>query len=293
MPMNLLKRTGLGLLLVLTAAAWLWWEMHTSDRNQTTGHAERGETSQPSANNAREATTTGQLREAPGPMSSKHGPDMAPPSESIVVTVNEIQTNPNAILLALSREEAVWLDRHGYPTEEELARVSFLSLQELEQRHDNGDHKATVLLAHKYIEEGDLNMAFAAFGDAAQKGSIYAREQAAIVNRDRNTDPALAHAFVGFALDMELARIFGDHRVDALIRRELPAGAVDVYVREGVLASLPAQLQLIAEDARMRGVPMPAPEPRPNADLWNQIDAGSVTEVTVYARPPGNLPDGP
>ncbi len=291
MPLNLRKRTGLGLLLVLTAVAWLWWEMHTSGRVQTTTRAERNEPTQPSAANTKGATNTAQ-RETPGPMSPGAGPAMAPPPTSVVVAVNEIQANPNAILMALSPEEAAWLDRHGYPTEEELARVPFLSLQELERRHDNGDRKASVLLAHKFLEEGDRDMAFAAFGGAAQKGSIYAREQAAIANRGRNPDPALAHEYVGFMLDMELARIFGDHRVDALIRRELPAGAVDAYVRASVLASLPAQLQLIAEDAKMRGVPMPVPEPRPNADLWDQIDAGSVTEVTVYARP-SRPPGGP
>ena len=58
-------------------------------------------------------------------------------------------------------------------------------------------------------------------------------------------------------------------------------GALRMQMERSALARLPIQLQLIAEDARLRGVPQPAPERRPNAELWNQIDEGTLTQAPV------------
>lgn len=210
----------------------------------------------------------------------------------MTVSLADFLASERPELSALSPEEAAWLRKHGYPTVNDLQQASSLSERDLWQRAKSGDLVADALLGQKYLGEGDARMAAASFSAAAQHGSLYAREQAAIVNRGRNPDPALAHEYVGFALEMEIARIFGDHRVDAIIRRELPVGAIDANVRAGVLHNLSSQLQLIAEDAKLRGVPPQVPDPRPNADIWAQIDAGTVTEVTVYPRP-DMAPGGP
>lgn len=297
MSLSTYQRTGLVLMLALLAAALWWWTRSDERVRAGASHLGMGEAAAPSALPADEGSSA-LPRQAPGPAAAR--PDLtsatglAPPPTPVVVAANEVQANPNAHLLALSPEEAAWLDRHGYPTEEELAQVPFLDLRDLERRHDAKDLNATVLLAHKLLDEGELDDAWTVFNIAAQRGSLYAREQSAIVGAivDRTRSPKLAHEYTLVALDMEIARIFGDHRVDALIRRELPPGAITPVVQSGVLAALPVQLQLIAEDAKLRGVPPPSPDPRPNGVLWEQIDAGTVSEATVYPRS-SRRPGGP
>lgn len=240
------------------------------------------------------------------PSSASHGTDStaAPAVESRPPTnhppaqpgaaINAIQPNTlsladfksleNPELEALSPEEAAWLRRHGFPTAEEVARVATMDRDALWGRGNSGDLVAMALLGHKFLSEGDMGMAAAAFGQAATQGSVYAREQSAITEKMRDGEYGNYVGWEGFAIDMEVARVYGDHRVDMLIQRYMPPGAYNDMIRASVLASLPFALQGLAEDARLRGVPPVTPEPRPNADIWQAIDSGTAAEVAVYPR---------
>ncbi|MDP1696343.1 MAG: hypothetical protein Q8L45_00925 [Xanthomonadaceae bacterium] len=193
-------------------------------------------------------------------------------------------------LVALSPEEASWLYKHGYPTQAELDALATTSYAELEQRTRSGDQRAITLLGLKHEMDGNLERAEGIQAIAAQKGSLFAREKMAELSlrateSNPTEDPTL------FYLYMQIAKVFGDHRADAIISNTLPRNmnsALREQMERSALASLPIQLQLIAEDARLRGVPQPAPERRPNAELWNQIDESTLTQAPVYSpAPPG------
>lgn len=293
--MSLISRKRLWLLvpMMLLVFAFVWWLRLNNGISQPFATKDSARVEAPVA---RVLPLAKALVSAELPPSQHNGSDKNHPAKSsappMIISAADFLASEHPELSALSPQEATWLRRHGYPTVSDLQQVPGLSVRDLWQRANAGNLVADALLGHKYLGDGDAGMAAAAFSAAALHGSLYAREQSAIVDRNRNPDPALAQEYVGFALEMELARILGDHRVDTIIRRELPAGAIDDNVRAGVLHNLPAQLQLIAEDAKLRGAPPQVPDPRPNADIWAQIDAGTATEVTIYPRQ-DMKPDGP
>lgn len=215
---------------------------------------------------------------------------LAPPAgaEGVLpptVSLDQFKALEHPELQALSPEEAAWMRRHGFPTEDEIARAPGMDRRKLWERGDRGDPVAWALLANAALAEGDLPGAWANFGIAATQGSVYAREQLAIVEKMRESaGESQPTGWEGFAIAMEVARIYGDHRVDLLIQRYMPPGAYNDMVRSSVVASLPFALQSLAEDAKLRGVQPVQPEPRPNADIWQAIDNGTATEVTVYPR---------
>lgn len=195
--------------------------------------------------------------------------------------VSDIVANPESGLLALSAEEADWLRRHGYPTEEELAMVPFLSMETLRARHEQGDVIATVLMGHKYRQEGELGKAAAAFYAAASRGSLYARMQSGLANHERNPE----YGYMPLVMEAKLAQILGDHRIGAELRRVLPAKALSSFEERDALSNALTQLQMMAQNRRMAGEPNLSIDMRPNLDVWQRVDAGTVADVLVYPRP--------
>src|SRR5690606_9993621 len=89
-------------------------------------------------------------------------------------------------LLALSSEEAAWLDRNGYPTQEEMDALPTYDVNALENGlRERKELKAAALLGHRLMLDGDMDGAWAAFAAGANLGSLYARQQMAIVGAHR------------------------------------------------------------------------------------------------------------
>lgn len=272
---------------------WLWQGQHRVARSDATSdatslpHATPMPSASPQdreASNARSAVASASGNQA----AAVQAPTPAPAQ---IVSADDIKAMDPS-LVALSPEEAAWLYKHGYPTQAELDALPTTSIDELWQRVRAGEQRAMTLLGLKYEQEGDLSQAASIQALAAQKGSLFAQEKMAELSLSEHNpteDPTL------FYLYMQIAKIFGDHRADAIIVSTLPSNmnaSVRRQMELSALASLPVQLQLIAEDARLRGVPQPTPDPRPNADLWSQLDNGTLTQAPVYPVTP-NPPGGP
>ena len=111
----------------------------------------------------------------------EHAPSLPPPDFT--------KRNPTA-LDAVTPEEAVWLDQHGYPTGEELATLSTTSELELAQRAAEGDVTALGLLGLKQLQrEETLGAGYDNLSEAALQGSIWAiialaRHQSAYGNQN-------------------------------------------------------------------------------------------------------------
>lgn len=200
------------------------------------------------------------------------------PVEQTVATVTEVlESDPS--LVALSVEEANWLRDHGYPTRAELAALPSYDVNELlEKSREHRDAKATTLLGLRRLQDGDARGACSSLDFAARLGSIYAHEQLAFAELQLHTgytpgsEVRIPPAFqVIFVSRMETARILGDHRVDRYINQV--AGDLDrsIYA-DHILKQTTEFMRQIGEDAAIKGIRAPGPNPRPNQELWEQIE---------------------
>ena len=197
----------------------------------------------------------------------------------------------HANLLALSEEEAAWLDRHGYPTQAELDALLTYDVDDLSSATRNRkDPKSAALLGHRLMIDGDLDGAWAAFEVGAGLGSLYAMQQVAIVSAQRATGlptENLAQADQGnlgvMVARLEVARMLGDHRAQVLIDRYAKNFHWDVYGKQ-VLAQTAIFMDQYGEYARARGERVRGPDPRPNADAWANLEKDPNGLVTVYTR---------
>lgn len=209
------------------------------------------------------------------------------------VGTEELFATPGSALLALSVEEAAWLDRHGYPTLAELAALQSYDPDLLEDAARNrGDMKSAALLGHRLAEGGDIGGAIAAFSNGANLGSLYARQQHALHSALRATQlpiDQLANSdqgTLGILLSrLEVARLLGDHRAGALIEQYGANFNWDQYGK-GVLAQVATFMDQYGAHARARGRRPVGPDPRPNAELWDELQGQSGSLVTVYTRNP-------
>jgi hypothetical protein len=72
-------------------------------------------------------------------------------------------------------QEAVWLDQHGYPTQEELDALNDTSALELAERAAQGDLAAMALLGKKQLADSEtLAVGYENLSEAALQGSIWA-----------------------------------------------------------------------------------------------------------------------
>ncbi len=173
-------------------------------------------------------------------------------------------------LLALSEEEAAWLDKHYYPTQEDLDSLSGIDVDALS---GTKDPKLAVLQGLALIEHGQLSAAASVLDKATALGSIYAYEEAAIAEYNLMNERLGGSSLDGQNILMarlEVARILGDHTVQYLIDTHLPgydvrrnAYAVQQYVTEF--------MRQLGENARHLGVQSPGTDPRPNAELWSDL----------------------
>ncbi|MCE4365024.1 hypothetical protein [Xanthomonas hortorum] len=196
-------------------------------------------------------------------------------------------------LIALSALEAEWLEKHHFPTQSEIDNILNIPLTALTKEKDFFNPKIQTLYGLRLLKEGRTEDAVAVLQKAADRGSIYAREQLAIAQSQllakRMGDSAsisgdnLAIVVAG----VETAKILGDHRAysaiashpAAKINRQEYGNAIQLQVTEF--------LRQAGASAQLTGVRPPGPDPRPNAEQWGKIDAGQQSPdipITVYDR---------
>lgn len=215
------------------------------------------------------------------------GGGSADTSASLRMSAQEVMDAANPELLALSADEAAWLDKHAYPTPEELQLIDTYDTQALEDAlRNHRDAKAGVLLGHQMVARGDLDNAASAFRVAARTGSLHALQQHAIVELERvRARGGDASGMTGaFVARMEMSRMLGDHNADFLIQRYAP----DFDRRRhaaGILAQITEFMRQRGSDAQVRGIPSVGPDPRPNGQEWRRLEVSTeLDEFQVYDR---------
>lgn len=214
----------------------------------------------------------------------------------ITATEGDVLSSAHPTLLALSRDEARWLQRHGYPTASEMERLRSFDVEQLETALRNRkDVRAGALLGHRLLLDGDVAGASSAFSAAAAFGSLYARQQMALVNTmdltglpmDRLGEADQASLGVMVA-QLEMARLLGDHRAKAYIDRYASTFDWKLYGRN-VMNQTAEFMRQYGEFARAVGRRPAGPDPRPNAELWSSLGSDPNAAVTVYDREPGGF----
>lgn len=203
------------------------------------------------------------------------------------VPVSGVQTTELSVLGALSKEEAWWLVEHGFPTAQELDAVPHLDVETLSRAMHDGNGKAAALLGHVRAQQGDFSGASAAFARGAQLGSIYAMEQHAVhellewsdVRNGRIVASPAGHKAL-FVAKLEVAKMLGDHRADYYIQKYARDVDMSRY-GDDILAQAVEYMRQYGMSEAPR-----APDPRPNADLWEQVEnADPSTMVSIHGRP--------
>lgn len=202
-------------------------------------------------------------------------------------TASAVLGSDLAVIGALSKEEAHWLERNGFPTAEELDALPSLDEKKLFLAMHQGNGKAAALLGHKRAAHDDLIGASSAFARGAQLGSLYAREQHALVElmrvsevRDGQIVAFPSEHDVVLAARMEVARMLGDHRAEQYIEK-FAANVDRTRYSDDILG-------LTREFMRQYGATESprAPDPRPNADLWKELESAPPSSmVSLYQRP--------
>lgn len=207
------------------------------------------------------------------------------------VPASEVLSAKYPSLLALSEEEVAWLDRHGYPTQAEMDALHTYDVEELSSATRNKkSQKAAALLGHRKMMDGDVPGAWAAFAAGASLGSLHAMQQMAIVSTHRSTGlpiDDLAQADQGnlgvLVSRLEVARMLGDHRAQALIDRYATNFDWNHYGKH-VLTQTAIFMDQHGEFARARGERVQGPDPRPNAEAWAKLQEDPSALVKLYTR---------
>lgn len=214
-------------------------------------------------------------------------------AETTTVAAMDVLVAQHSSLLALSAEEAAWLDRHGYPTAEELEALSTYDIRELENAMRNRrDRKAASLVGHRRMLDGDIHGAASAFAAGADLGSLYARQQLAISTAQSVTGLPLDKLWQAdqgnlqvMVAQLEMAKMLGDHRAQSYIDRFTTNFDWQRYGKH-VLTQTAEFMRQYGEGARARGERAMGPDPRPNADAWARLQSDPDGLVTVYRRKP-------
>ena len=189
--------------------------------------------------------------------------------------------------IAVSREELGWMQKHHYPSDEELATLATVDPTASDAAMD--PHQAT-LLGLALLHRGDAAKGIAVLRRAAARGALYAYGEAAIAEyqqrlaqagkSDDGEDVLRAH--------LEVAQILGDYKAEDLASQRLPdyrrrdparAIAMQRYTSEFLLR--------LGSQAQALGVSPPGPDPRPGLAQWQDLrrlgEAGQSATVDVYS----------
>jgi hypothetical protein len=191
-------------------------------------------------------------------------------------------------MVALSADERAWLESHHFLTKEEIEAAKAIPDEAL--KTSRTDARSQTLWGLRLLDRGETTSAASVLENAASHGSIYAYEEAAVAqlkqqiqNNNGDVDQSTQNAF---RARMEVAKIMGDHRADALFSEYFPnydsqanAQAVQIQTTEF--------LRQLGANTQAQGTASAGPDPRPNADLWAnlqklQATGGSADVISVY-----------
>ncbi|HVJ38484.1 MAG TPA: hypothetical protein VM687_11880 [Stenotrophomonas sp.] len=161
------------------------------------------------------------------------------------------------------------MQRHYFPGDAALESLAGLDTGPLRGTHDP---MLATLHGLKFMQEKDWGVANAVLHRAATMGSIYAYEEAAVAEYHLGLErfgPSIDNDDI-LRARLEVARTLGDYKVDYLIDKYLPdypmqERAYYVQLHQTVF------LGKLGEDAQLRGLPSPGPDPRPNAQVWKDL----------------------
>ncbi len=125
---------------------------------------------------------------------------------------------PSASFLAETPEEAVWLQRYGFPTVEEFRRFNTMSADELKLIADQGNRVAKVFYGKRIAESGDKLMGSGIMSEALDQGSLYALYQKAEVY----LSPGKGQDIYLSAAMLRLAHMLGDTKAPAYLYERHP-----------------------------------------------------------------------
>lgn len=187
-------------------------------------------------------------------------------------------------LIALSADELEWMVRHHYPTREELNAIDGVKI---EATLGTPDPRQETLRGLALIKRGNIIGGVSVLTSAGAQGSIYAYEEAALAEHALNEERLgkSVDTDTGLRARMEVAKILGDYRAEDLVKTHLPdyddraqAHALQLQTTE--------YLRKLGEDVQLRNLAPTGPDPRPNADAWNDLRtlhaAGQSTEIETF-----------
>ncbi len=190
--------------------------------------------------------------------------------------------------VALSAEERVWLENHQFLSQEDIDAARSIPDEVLQAART--DPRAQTLWGLRLLERGEIIPAATILANAASHGSIYGYEQAAVAllkqSMEASNGVSYTDAANQFRARMEVAKILGDHRADALFATYFPD-----YDSQGGARTVQVQttefLRQLGANAQLQGTATAGPDPRPNAQLWADLQqlqqAGNASElIPVY-----------
>lgn len=127
-------------------------------------------------------------------------------------------------LLASSIEEARWLQKFGYPSQEEVSQFSALSESQLERQAASGSLAALAVYGGRLTKSNRLGDGLLALKQAADNGSIYAYYE---LSNAYATNSTLKNN-IDAAAFLRVAYLLGDSKAATAIQMNFPGlGPVD------------------------------------------------------------------
>ncbi|WP_369936162.1 hypothetical protein [Xanthomonas tesorieronis] len=203
------------------------------------------------------------------------------------VAVGDILAGDTRVV-ALSEDERAWLENHHFLTRAEIEAAKSIPDETLKKSRT--DALSQTLWGLRLLDRGDTTSAASVLENAASHGSIYAYEEAAVAqlkqqiqNNRGDVDQSTQNAF---RARMEVAKIMGDHRADALFSEYFPSYDSQANA-QAVQTQTTEFLRQLGANTQAQGTTSAGPDPRPNADLWAnlqklQATGGSADLISVY-----------
>lgn len=192
--------------------------------------------------------------------------------------------------VALSEEERAWLDRHYYLTQADIDAAKHVPDEALQRALT--DPYAQTIWGKRLLQRGNVMGGIAVLKNAASHGSVYAYEEAALAVLEeamqRNGGRADNQQVLAFRSSMEVAKILGDHRADAMFDHHFP-GYDERANAHNIQQQTTEFLRQLGENAQLQGTAATGADPRPNADEWLNLaqlaaHGGTGDLVPVHQR---------
>lgn len=181
----------------------------------------------------------------------------------------------------LQAQERQWLQRHGYPEEEQWKLLAGMDRERLERDYLNGSDAAGTMLGYKlglYGCDGDaIEQGAVTLMDITARGSSFAPQMLAEVQLARYPHGDVM-AMISPQVALMHSYLLGDYGAAAALERALPSnpGRMEIKVILGVALT---QWEEIQENRRNAGLPPLVNQPRPNAGYEPSYDFDAAAPV--------------